>query len=149
MHTHQDTRKAVCVCVFDCSFSSLPHLSQLIKVQHTHTQYKWTKGKTEPRRKRKMCRAQINYNNNDAKHDNNKWQWGFNGGFAGALREGIWPRAAGDGRLLLIIAIFCALSRRKSSQTYAAVTDEIGEGLKICGGAHKNKIHLRSVKIIQ
>lgn len=96
-----------------------------------------------------MCRAQINYNNNDAKHDNNKWQWGFNGGFAGALREGIWPGAAGDGRLLLIIAIFCALSRRKSSQTYAAVTDEIGEGLKICGGAHKNKIHLRSVKIIQ
>jgi len=55
---------------------------------------------------------------------------GLMGGFPGAERKG-GLRAAGDRRLLLIIAIFSALSRRKSSQTYAAVTDGIAGWLKI------------------
>ncbi|KRF81948.1 uncharacterized protein Dvir_GJ26903 [Drosophila virilis] len=64
------------------------------------------------RRKQKMLCALINYNNNDAKHDNNmpdRWQW-----------TSVRATAGWGSRLLLIIAIFCALSRRKSSQTYAA-----------------------------
>jgi len=58
---------------------------------------------------------------------------GLMGGFPGAKRMGggPWLGAAGDRRLLLIIAIFSALSRRKSSQTYAAVTDGIAGWLKI------------------
>jgi len=57
-------------------------------------------------------------------------QWGD---FQGRNKRGVvlWLRAAGDRRLLLIIAIFSALSRRKSSQTYAAVTDGIAGWLKI------------------